>query len=550
MAHYNQRQFPPLLPAAAVYRSSTPRDRSRAANHIAAWVSRYEQSNDNSEAGLKESSGDNIVKRPLRRQDGEFNGDISNDGEVDDSGFAARRIEDLWQQMKAKRQKAHEIKSVMAQKRRALRILRRSKDDADNAFMGMIRPILVHQPGQLPCALDHRKLVEKMTEMQNLRTDYHLLESEYEGLEEILDEEDGILSSLEVLFFGTLAAHHNEHYGQTSSVTSDEKTGVAPPLESDNVPLELRGISPNGPSEEIHPLYADLTSALGDLQLAQEEFGDLLHLKDQTDEEMRVRTLTGQDETPEDIMEFLDEFSTEAPRRETVLVSCETEVQRLKMECEQQNVMRKHISVQMEFLLNPDDPVPEEALDLQEEDEGENAKRNLAHHKFSDLLSQPDHLLSAPDPIGHVAALRAATKLSQDDVTRQDKVRTAAKEYNIMTLLQDFEPSAKWDFVNRWLLLNLRINPLNTVLLCSLFESGQSLTIVDLRRWQSDVLFWWWRDEAVDLFKKGLNFMTAADSCAASNLSTATPSRARSAGDLVYRSHAATRFPSDAITLP
>ena len=62
-------------------------------------------------------------------------------------------VELLWQQLKEKRARLGEIKAQMAERRQELRRLRRQRNDADNAFMSLIRPMLVSQRGILQTSI-------------------------------------------------------------------------------------------------------------------------------------------------------------------------------------------------------------------------------------------------------------------------------------------------------------------------------------------------------------------------------------------------------------
>lgn len=106
--------------------------------------------------------------------------------------------------------------------------------------------------------------------------------------------------------------------------------------------------------------------------------------------------------------------------------------------------------------------------------------------------------------------------------------------------------------MNRWLLQQLRMSRLNVQLLHSTFISSRSLKIRNLWRWQHDVIFYWWRDNTVDLTEgedPGHRFTTLGSDYS-SRLGTPEMSRAASDGQVGRPPRALHRFDSDdAITV-
>lgn len=451
-----------------------------------------------------------------------FGDDASVESDVSSEG----EIELLWMQLKEKRARLNDIKAQMTQRRKELRELRRKKDDADNAFMSVIRPILVNQRG-----LPHGSislLDRRLNDMQGLRTDYHFQESIYEGLEVMLDEEEEELNGLETRFFSLLATGRTRverppPYGADSHQEETDHTN--------NMPLDLRGISSNGPREDLHPLYLELTSTIGDLENAKEEHDDLLFVKEQYDYDIEVKKTTGKKLTEEE-REFLAEFPSENVRMRNQVVELEASVKRLREKCEEKGVMRKHLSARMTQVLYPETPC--EDLDLDDKEDILANHSSLAHERFPELLSQPEHVLAEEGPYTPLGQLKVATKLPNEDAEKRTKVRLASKEYAIDRLMQDYETDSKADFVNRWLLHQLRTSPLNATLLHSTFVGSKSLKIRDFWRWQSDVLHYWWRDNTTVLPDESLKPVTSDGSEYASRVGTPQPSRAASDGGVVW----------------
>lgn len=490
-------------------------------NRITSWVAQYERS----QSPWRGPRGDGVPsaesKKPDAKDETPEASDTSSDGEP----------EHLWTQLKQKRATLNVLKRQMTEKRKELRELRRKMDDSDGAFMSVIRPILVNQR-----SLSHTPLSlldRRMLEVQRLRTDYYYLESKYEGLEVVLDEEEVSLNKLETRFFSLLAAGRlrtERAPAYHDDVNQDEDAGFH------SMPVDLKGISSEGPPENIHPLYIELVSALGDLQNATEEYDDLLYVKGEYDYDAELKRKTGQKLDDNDSKEFFADFPQENARMLKNIQHLNETVENLKQECEAKGVMRKHLSSKTAYLLYPDKPYDDIELD----DAEQILERNpsLAHASFPVLLSQPDHVLANEWPQTASSALKTALRLPSDDPSKQIKIQLAVKECTIDRLSQDYEHGeggGKGDFVNGWLLQQLRMSPLNAHLLQSTFT--QSLAIRDSGRWQSDVLRHWWRDTSITLAGTSNVGRSTKQSEYASRVGTPQISRAEShkAGTYFYR---------------
>ncbi|KOS17354.1 hypothetical protein ESCO_006396 [Escovopsis weberi] len=415
----------------------------------------------------------------------------------------------------------------MRTSRKELKRMRREKDAADNAFMSVVRPMLVLQggPRHAPADLLHLSLGK----MQKLRDDYQVLEASYEKLESMLDGEERDLGILETQFFGLLANGQTAVKPRSDGRRRDSATAQEDAYLDSDIPSELRGISRDGPTEEPHPLYRELMSAIGDLENAKEEFEDLHCVKEQYEHERSLNRATGQ-QNLEEMIDFFTDFPSEEQRMKESVETMEAEVQRLKGLCEEKKVMKKHLSVRMEYALNP--RIKYEDLDLDDREVILQQRSSLAHPEFTELLSQPDHLLAGPEPLTALGGLMAATMLANDDPSKPARKRLAAKEYAIDNLMRDCHGAKKADFVNRWLLHQLRTSPLNAVLLRSVFLASRSLKIRDPWRWQCDVLHYWWRDQTMALAESSSrDNATNDDSERSSGLGTPQLSRAASDRD-------------------
>ncbi|OLN97502.1 hypothetical protein CCHL11_01299 [Colletotrichum chlorophyti] len=394
-------------------------------------------------------------------------------------------VQSLWVQMKERRSSLNSIKQTMAGKRKALRELRRRRDEADNSFMNMLRPILVEGLQGLSAKADGL-LDRRFGEMQRLRSEYNGLESECEGLEIKIDEEEDNLNNIETRFFSLLAAggardvQASVHW----EFSEDDRYG-----DQSDIPYELTGISRYGPSEDAHPLWEDLVSAIGDLSNAQEDYQDLLLLHEQYTYEMTVRRSAGRESNAEE-MEFLNEFPKDENEKRMLVSRLVEEVGKLKKICEEKGAMKKHPSFKIALAL--DSNIGED-MSL---DSSPSQPRTLAHGQFAEILSCPDHVLQV-EPVTALEELKRAARLPANDPSRPSRLYVAQKEFGISRLVNESKHGDKSDFVTRWLLYNLRTSPLAVELLYSTFVHTVRRTIENRQRWQQDVLFHWWRDGAV-----------------------------------------------------
>jgi hypothetical protein len=390
-------------------------------------------------------------------------------------------VQNLWFQLKDSRQRLNDVRTRMATKRRQLRELRRWKDEADNAFMALLRPILA-KSRRGPGSADD--LVEKrLLEMQRLRSDYGFLESEYEGLEIQLDEEEIEQDKLETRFFSLLASGHTDGFRRTKKEKEAESAKVE---KLPQMPYDLSGISPDRPAESIHPLFSDLLSAMGDLELAKEELSDLMLRREQILYDIDMKKKAGKNMNREE-WEFLNEYPEDEAEKKDTLERLTREVGKLRELCEKRGVMMKNLDFKTAFALNPTVVEEDMSLDPQPRD-------TLANPRFPRLLSQPDHLLLSGFPRTAEQALAEATKLALDDPTRRRRLENATKEFGIhVDLLKNIKDDSKGSFVTRWMLHQLRTSPLAVELLYSTFAAN--LKVMDPDMWQADVLFYWWRDK-------------------------------------------------------
>ncbi|KAF5007992.1 hypothetical protein FDECE_5702 [Fusarium decemcellulare] len=498
----NSRQFPPLLPTAPNVTSGGRSRKASMTNRITSWISQYEGN-----------------RAPRGWPGPETRGDLST---IDAGRSHVSRgsvpsedtVELLWTKLKDQRAKLNDIKAQMTKKRKKLKKLRRRRDDADNEFMSVIRPMLVAQHG--PLGASRSTLERRFTRMQRLRNEYQTLERDYEDLEVALDEEEDQLNKLETRFFSLLAVGNTMPSSEVETV-HDEYDWIK------NMPDDLKGISPYGPSDDAHPMYLELMSTVGDFENAKEELDELLFLKEQHDGELRMKKEANMALSEAEI-EFMTEFPTEEQQMRSSVQELESQVARLRQMCEEKGVMQKHMSSRVAYLLYPEEGY--EDIDLDDKSASRERHSSLVHPRFPLLLSQPEHVREKKFPQTVGGALKAAAKLPESDPTKRSRMQLASKEYAIDRLITDYKEGGKGDFINRWLLHQLRLSPLNVLLLYVTFTSSQGLKIRDPWRWQSDVLHYWWDSKVADPSEDSTKLVTSEDSNRGSNFGTTPPSRA------------------------
>lgn len=443
-------------------------------NRITTWISQYERNRT-----PRRWSGTNPRVDPLPEAN---DGSKSN---VSKASAPPADVELLWTKLKDQRAKLNDIKSQMMRKRKRLKELRRVRDQADNTFMGYIRPVLVNPNGSLQTLRGN--INHQLAEMQRLRTEYQALERDYEDQEMTLDEEEEELNKLETNFFSLLAV------GNTISIRPPNEPGSERAEEdgTKDTPDLLRGISPFGPTDDPHPLFQELMSAVGDLQNAKEDLDELMFLKGEHENELKMKATAKMELTTAE-KEFLAEFPADQERMTSSVSKLQDKVTQLRQLCEEKGVMQKHLSSQVAYLLYPKQGYEDIDLDPDDESAG-----SLAHARFSVLLSQPEHLLEeVPKTAG--GALKAAARLPDSDPSKRGRMQLASKEYSIDQLIIAYNEGGKTNFVNRWLLHQLRLSPMKALLLYMTFTTSQGLKIRDLLRWQRDVLHYWWVGERRD----------------------------------------------------
>ncbi|CAH0044248.1 unnamed protein product [Clonostachys solani] len=460
----NLHRFPPRMPTAPPFAS-----RSSARKKIQSWVSAHKM------VGTQEPG-------PTDSRDNASSEDASS--EASDGSYASSQMdfEEQWRLLNKKRKRVWDLRAIIAEKRRGIKPLRQQMTNADNAFMNAFRPFMVDK-----IALQNEDASQYDTmfaELQRLRTELQDLEISCEELVDEVSQEEELLQRIEFRFFSLLAGDDGEMSDGSSSEHDDSLIN--------DLPDELLGISPDRPLEDCHPLFYRLTLAVASLHSAEEEVTSLQSINKFCEDKWIERS-RGQ-KLAREMADFLVEYPTLVKTKKAELDECRQEVSRLRAMCEEQQAMAKHLPVRLDLALNSD--VDPEDLDLPDDETILREYRTMPPSRFSEILSQPDHLLALPEPLTAEAAKKAADQLPDNNPDKMRRVHHATKELEIENLsLFGDEEDDKNNNINRWLLHNLRSSPLDASLLHSVFVTTQGLRILDPQRWQRDVLYYWWRDK-------------------------------------------------------
>ncbi|KAI5867152.1 hypothetical protein GGS23DRAFT_163530 [Durotheca rogersii] len=435
---------------------------------------------------------------------GSFEDDADDDYDEDDyqvpsrASYSLRRLAEQYARLRNKRTTLWEIFDGIRARRTRVRDLRHAKHEANLAFMSAVQAIL-------PSNQELDRLFKDMRDAQ-----FVCQEAEH-SFDDMLDElEHGEVElEREERRFYTAAADMDN----TASVESDDDTASQTSQNS-----VLRGISGDRP-EDIHPLFEELREAFRNIQLAKELLANTrmkrkamgtrkshllsigsIELLEQYGDAGRRRALELRQSglMSEEDIEMLQEYDGLEKRALFDIDRYTEEAKRLEKECREKGVMPKNTPFQQEgFGFNP---VHRDDIHLGEGPSGRPAPRQyrktLAHPIFPKLLYNPTHVLQSP-PMTAQQQLRLAVSLPPDTPSRQRYIDDAAREVNIHSILRETGDQDKIGYINRWLLHKLHLSPMEAELLWSTFHVR--LKILNVDRWQQDVLHLWWKDQASSL---------------------------------------------------
>ncbi|KAI0515380.1 hypothetical protein F5B22DRAFT_186261 [Xylaria bambusicola] len=380
-----------------------------------------------------------------------------------------------------------------------VRSMRRNEAEASRKFMAMVQTSLpaeqCHQLHQLFKVMQDSQQARQKAEERFDQTINEL----YRGQDNLGSHEEifynTITRTLGIALFNNINNDRDDH-----SENSDD--------------WALRGITGDRP-ETFHPLYEKLRVAFGELQLARELLTntqmkrDRLHARKAqifTEDSLDVLETYGDvgkkkahelramvhmtEEDNEQLREY-DELERDA--KQDIEIYTEKMII-LQRECRENGVLPQSSYFQQEGF-GVDSSYRDEIRLVPGSFDSNDETATLAHPVFPHILSNPTHLLHG-FPQTALQSLKMAIQLPLDAPVRAKKIKEAAREANMHTLLSNVKSENKSDYINGWLLHKLHHSALEAELLWTTFRSR--LTILDIDRWQGDVIKFWWLDNSVD----------------------------------------------------
>ena len=488
------------------------------------------------------ASGGPPVRRDPRAVDSTYSDSESEDSDAESRNPPAERGPrlELQERIEGTQRKIKQLRHAMARKRKEVQKLRHRKDDMDNSFIQIFRPYLVNKSQFAVIQMD--VFGERLRDMQSTRNEYYAAESTYEVIESELDAEESRLERLQTALSRLPPAWMDlippPPIPKPPPPPTEED--AEPGDQADSAPPShplLLGISAER-HEDIHPLYDELLEAAGERQAAKEYVEDLemhherilydleieLHRKrvreglgNQISEEdlhsarsslAKVPTDAAEFEArfgitiPEDELDFLRDYEATSRRALDELEAATESLTYLRSLCLKKGVMRKHPTYHEELAIFSSmpgwSPAPQDgnmAIDPPSHpasQSGPNRTPTLAHPRFPILLSNPAHVLTLHSP---KQALDQALRLPKDDPTGALRRAECMKELGIDKLMSRWDSIP--DYINQWLIQRLRTSPMEAELMLAVCEG--EFRVVNLRRWQEDVLYYWRLDEAANL---------------------------------------------------
>ncbi|KAI0115486.1 hypothetical protein GGR51DRAFT_546291 [Nemania sp. FL0031] len=423
-------------------------------------------------------------------------------GEASDS---VRRLAEHYVQLRGHRSSLSANFKKAQTQRVHVRKLQQSKDEADQEFMAAAQALL-------PDSAQLYQLRQLFTAMHSAHSEYQEAEQRFkQSMDDLHHAQEG-LESREEAFYSTAMEALGPPF---IDIDSRQDNGA-----NNTVDLTLRGITGDRP-ETFHPLYEQLRAAFGELQLAREllvntqmkrkalharkaqpvsedtlavleTYGDAGRKKAL---ELRAMPLLTEDDIKQ--LQLWDELEQDARRDIEIYTE---KVRILQQECRENGVLPSSSDFQQEGF----------GLDSFHRDEirlvpgpfdSDDGSASLAHPVFPLLHSNPTHLLHA-FPRTAMQSLKLALQLPPHAPIRAKQVKEAAHEVTMHNLLSDTECDEKSEYINRWLLHKLHHSAMEAELLWTTFRSR--LKILDIDRWQRDVLRFWWGDGIFDVASTGI----------------------------------------------
>ena len=412
--------------------------------------------------------------------------------------------------------------------------VRYKKKKADNAFRRMA--LLYSETSQL---LPTGRLTRLLNHIETLEGDCAAAEAQIEQLGEELRRREAKLEFSEMTFYQHMSsssrpATHPEHVSkpflESFGVKSASRRELHPHVQHQHPKQRLHrtlhdelllGVVGERPSDK-HPLYSLLLNANKELDAAKEKRKRLQQERDHIISYWRARAERSQDRSSdaesdseldlglEDTssddethqlewcssaysayqdsvdVDFLKHYENFVASAETKILERERYVQRLRDTCSKQALFPKGslsedessgVNRMQDFVLEPSSKG------------GATTASDIS--SFPILLSNPLFLLKQY-PLTAREAVQKMLAMPEDHPQRQGLIDDSIKEYGIISSLMRSSSGSKFEFVNRWILQQLRMSPMNAILLYATFSG--ILSILNLDQWQKDVLHFWARD--------------------------------------------------------
>lgn len=379
------------------------------------------------------------------------------------------------------------------------------RDETDNSFMQLVRPLLIYDPEKVT-VVPTAALKQRFDVMQSARTEYHNIEQELATAEIKLEEAEAALENLEKDFYRPMYTVLDPATEIRGMVDDDDLSVGSLPSR-----FSLRGIPAIRPAD-IHPQYVELMATVSKLraakelyeeyqaditnQLKQEETKELIDAHNPNDEELRKKSRKREYKADVKSQALVDVEIKRLEKRKEVLRGI----------CEEKRLIPLHQPlnemVDLDRLPPSDSGKTDVTLSigtwLREKKKGSTEDLPILNHEqfanpqFPILLSNPTYLMDAEIPPTAKGALERSKSIPKSDKNRRQILAAAVKEVTIENLVSEAPASDKNSFINRWLLQRLRTSPLEADILYNVFE--QERVILNPLRWQNDVLYWWTRD--------------------------------------------------------
>lgn len=295
-------------------------------------------------------------------------------------------------------------------------------------------------------------LLDLISESQKARDEYGPLEDECLQLEDRLYSEESRLYKLEEIFYSNWTVIPTGNLeGSFSVAIPQESPTPTEPQQEDFDPLCHVSTS------KFHPLTEKFLSELGDLDLLRERYDDVMeekeHLEEQRESRKLVKLHLGAEEH-----EWLKNSTEVQNRLYKEMQAKEQKVDELREECLLRNLVDQND--------NPTEFQDQERQISDQEAGLDSGSQLSVYKKFSALIPRPG-----------IKAMEPKAKES----------KKAFKSDPAMTR------------INEWLLENLRLSPLEIVLLANTFEMKEGKLF---EQWQLYVLRLWYEDTTIKASKR------------------------------------------------